>query len=109
MKNYLYTIAGNTVKNYYKKKRDIPWEELTGYENDNKGNEKEIGIRMDIERAVKNLPEEIREVAILFFSGVKAKRNCGIAPYQAFSCKISNRTAKELLIKDLEVEKNEKI
>ena len=28
VKNYLYTIAGNTVKNYYKKKKDIPSEEL---------------------------------------------------------------------------------
>ena len=25
VKNYLYTIAGNTVKNYYKKKKDIPY------------------------------------------------------------------------------------
>ena len=36
VKNYLYTIAGNVVKNYYKKKKDIPLEELPEAESENR-------------------------------------------------------------------------
>lgn len=67
--NYLYTIAGNLCKNFYKKKKDLPMkgEEL----------EKEFVLAPDpfesildqvvIEEAMKKLPEELREVVILFY------------------------------------------
>ena len=41
-----------------------------------KDNLSEIEIRIDVERALDLLPEEIKETAILvFLSGVKTKRN----------------------------------
>lgn len=43
VKNYLYTIAGNTVKNYYKKKKDIPSEELLKSEDCSKNHVEELG------------------------------------------------------------------
>ena len=77
VKNYLYTIAGNTVKNYYKKKKDIPSEELLKSEDSSKNHVEELGVRLTIEQ-----------------SGIEAKRNCRITSYQTFSCKISNRKSK---------------
>ena len=67
VKNYLYTIAGNTVKNYYKKKKDIPSEELLESEESGKNYVEELGVRLTIEQAVRKLPEEIRETAVLYF------------------------------------------
>lgn len=67
VKNYLYTIAGNTVKNYYKKKKDIPSEELLKSEDSSKNHVEELGVRLTIEQAVRKLPEEIRETAVLYF------------------------------------------
>ena len=67
VKNYLYTIAGNTVKNYYKKKKDIPSEELLKSEYSSKNHVEELGVRLTIEQAVRKLPEEIRETAVLYF------------------------------------------
>lgn len=81
VKNYLYTITGNVVKNYYKKKKEIPLEELPEHEKYDNDIET-LGIRLNIEDAIRKLPEDIREVAILFFfSGTKAKRNCIFASY----------------------------
>ena len=72
VKNYLYTIAGNVVKNYYKKKKDIPLEELPEVETENRV--EMVGIRLDIEQEVRKLPEELREVAILsFFQELKQR------------------------------------
>ena len=67
VKNYLYTIAGNTVKNYYKKKKDIPSEELLKSEDCSKNHVEELGVRLTIEQAVRKLPEEIRETAVYIF------------------------------------------
>ncbi|MDE6661850.1 MAG: RNA polymerase sigma factor [Lachnospiraceae bacterium] len=62
--NYLYVIAANVCKDYYKKKSELTMEELP---------EKkdcvieEINERLDVCAAVEKLPKELREVAILFF------------------------------------------
>ena len=63
-KSYLYSISGNLLKNYYKKKKDL----LTNQMPDISENRLiEIEIRLDKEQAVDHLPEEIQETAILFF------------------------------------------
>ena len=70
-KSYLYSIAGNIIKNYYKKKKEILLDQLPDIEKDNLT---EIEIRLDVERALDLLPEEIKETAILFFfQGLKQK------------------------------------
>lgn len=63
-KSYLYSISGNLLKNYYKKKKDL----LTNQMPDISENRLiEIEIRLDIEQAVDYLTEETKETAILFF------------------------------------------
>lgn len=110
VKNYLYTIAGNTVRNYYKKKRDIPLDELPEYVSDNLNNEEKITIRLDVEQAVRKLPEEIREVAILFFfQDLKQREIAELLHIKLSLVKYRIRRAKELLIKNLEVKNDEKI
>ena len=109
IKNYLYTIASNTVKNYYKKKKDIPLEKLPETEQvDREAEEAAAGIRLDMEQAVQKLPEEIREVAILFFFQELKQREIARLLHISLSLvKYRIGKAKELLKKELEVERNE--
>lgn len=107
IKNYLYTIASNTVKNYYKKKKDIPLEELPETEQVDR-EEEAAGIRLDMEKAVQKLPEEIREVAILFFFQELKQREIARLLHISLSLvKYRIGKAKELLKKELEVGRNE--
>lgn len=62
--NYLYVIAANVCKDYYKKKSELTMEELP--EKADSVIEK-INERLDVNAAVEKLPEELKEVAILFF------------------------------------------
>ena len=77
-------IAGNTVKNYYKKKKDIPSEELLKSEDCSKNHVEELGVRLTIEQAVRKLPEEIRETAVLYFFQELKQRE--IAEYLDSQC-----------------------
>ncbi len=45
LKNYLYRIAGNIIKNYYKKKKELPMEEMSDIPGSDMRDEE---IRMDI-------------------------------------------------------------
>ena len=99
VKNYLYTIAGNVVKNYYKKKKDILLDELPEVETENR--EETVDIRLDIEQAVRKLPE----VAILsFFQELKQREIAELLQIKLSLVKYRIGRAKELLIKELEVE-----
>lgn len=70
-KNYLYRIAGNIIKNFYLKKKEVLVEQLPEKFEDGMN---EIEIRLDIEKAVQRLPDELKETAILFFfQGIKQK------------------------------------
>lgn len=68
--NYLYVIAGNVCRDYHRKERGIVWEELSA---EAAGSFRTGGAaeaaeqRCDIERALKQMPLRVREVAILFF------------------------------------------
>ena len=68
-KNYLYTIAGNLCKNFYKKKKEALLEDNifeTTYIQDTK----QLDMVLDhiiIEAAIKKLPKELREVVILYY------------------------------------------
>lgn len=66
-KNYLYTIAGNLCKNYYKKNKEvlISDEELSKYE---WSNDIEQALnKVFIESAVHSLPRELKEVVVLYY------------------------------------------
>lgn len=70
-KSYLYRIAGNCMKNYYKKKKEVLPGELPEMPENSIG---DMELRLDIERAVDSLPEDLKETAILFFfQGLKQR------------------------------------
>ena len=69
-------------------------------------NPKNIEIRMDIERALEQLPEEIKEIVILFFfQELKQKEIADLLNIKLSLVKYRVSKAKELLAKQLEVEK----
>ena len=103
VRNYLYTIAGNMMKNYYKKKKDIPLETLPDGGTQVADGIQDAGVRMDIERAVRRLPEEIREVAILyFFQELKQREIAQILQLKLSLVKYRIGRARELLQQELE-------
>lgn len=69
--NYLYTIAGNLCKDHLKKMRELPLEENelveeSGLEENQTEN---ILNKILIEQALKQLPDELREILILYYFG----------------------------------------
>lgn len=69
-------------------------------------NPKNIEIRIDIERALEQLPEEIKEIVILFFfQGLKQKEIADLLNIKLSLVKYRVSKAKELLAKQLEMEK----
>ena len=61
---------------------------------------------IDIERALEQLPEEIKEIVILFFfQGLKQKEIADLLNIKLSLVKYRVSKAKELLAKQLEVEK----
>lgn len=68
-KNFLYTIAGNLCKNFYKKKKDVPTEgEILEKESVLVSNSLNFVLdKVMIETAIKGLPIELREVIILYY------------------------------------------
>ena len=66
--NYLYTIAGNLCKNHAKKKKDLPVEQdVLNRETKLSDETKNIETKICIERALKELSTELREIIILFY------------------------------------------
>ena len=67
--NYLYVIAGNLCRDFYRKSREIAVEELPegAFFDAEAGACEGPEKRAEIGLAFKSLPEEIREAAVLFF------------------------------------------
>lgn len=68
-KNYLYTIAGNLCRDFYRKRRDMPANEEFL---ENSGSFQDVSLeaaesRADLDRAMIKLPEELREMIILYY------------------------------------------
>ena len=101
VKSYLYRVAGNTVKNYYRKKKELLLEKLPDTVENNAA---DIEVRLDIERVVARLPDEIREITILFFfQGLKQKDISDLLGIKLSLVKYRVSKAKELLSEELEV------
>jgi len=98
--NYLYVIARNACKDFYKKKIDTPVEEVRAETSHEMGN---IDVKIDIRNALDKLPEEIREVAILFyFQDLKQRDIAKILSIGLPLVKYRLKRAKELLAEYLE-------
>ena len=83
--------------------KEIMTDQLPDIEDENPKN---IEIRIDIERALEQLPEEIKEIVILFFfQGLKQKEIADLLNIKLSLVKYRVSKAKELLAKQLEVEK----
>ena len=93
--NYLYVIAGNLCRDHYKQPSEIPMEELPEqpvYQME------VLDLRLDVHRALEQLPPELREVTILyFFQELKQKEIARILGIGLPLVKYRIRRAKELL------------
>lgn len=66
-KNYLYTIAGNKCRDFYRKKMPVPMEELP--EQGTGENLEELAV---VRQMVSELPDELREAVVLrYFQNLK--------------------------------------
>lgn len=100
-KSYLYCIAGNIIKNYYKKKKDLLYDEFLEISENHMEN---IDIRLDVEKAIDQLPEELKEVAILFlFQELKQKEIAELLDIKLSLVKYRVARVKEILSKSLGV------
>ncbi len=103
IKSYLYCIAGNMIKNHYKKKKDMLLDHVP--EVPDHGME-DIEIRLDIEEAVDSLPDELKEVTILyFFQDLKQREIAELLNIKLSLVKYRIGKAKQILSEYLEVEK----
>ena len=93
--NYLYAIAANVCNDYYRAKREIPVEELPEVpDKKTESLDEQIAVRL----ALDELPEELREAAVLFF--IQEQKQKDIARILGISLplvKYRIRRAKELL------------
>lgn len=112
-KNYLYSIAGNIIRNYYKKKKEVLTDKIPeGFESsidiaDNRSDMisgLDIELRLDVEHAVDSMPDEIRETAILFFfQGLKQREIADLLDIKLSLVKYRVGKAKKILSEYLEV------
>lgn len=73
-RNYLYTIAGNLCRDYYKKKKESLLEEQSSevQKRLQQSESEDILNKIAVETALNSLPDELREVIILYyFQGLK--------------------------------------
>lgn len=67
-KNYLYTIAGNLCRDYYKKAKESLLEEVVEMQNSLQQSKLENVLnKITVEAALNSLPEELREVIVLYY------------------------------------------
>lgn len=68
-KNYLYTIAGNLCKDYFKKIKEVPMEdmELSRKIESEDHQIDEVLNKLTVDWALKRIPEELREVVTLYY------------------------------------------
>ena len=93
--NYLYVIAANICRDFYRKPEEVSVEELP----DEPILEMEpLDLRLDVHQALEKLPTELREVTILFFfQEVKQKEIAKILNIGLPLVKYRIKRAKELL------------
>lgn len=67
--NYLYTIAGNLCRDYLKKVKEIPVEEMELVEEKNLGQYQTENIlnKIFVEQALRQLPDELTEILTLYY------------------------------------------
>lgn len=101
--NYLYVIAANACKDYYRKKDEPAMEIMPEYAVSQTGDLEEY---MNVHMALDSLPPEIKETAILYFcQEIKQKEIAKILGIGLPLVKYRIRKARELLFEYLGKEK----
>ena len=93
--NYLYAIAANACKDYHRKKKEFPIEELPEILDENGNSMDEIAV---VSEALNSLSDELKEVAVLFF--IQERRQKDIAAILGISISLVKyriRRAREAL------------
>ncbi len=99
-KNYLYTIAGNLCRDYAARNRDLPLEEAMDLGSDPSAGQDD---RLMLDRALRRLPEEFREVVLLhYYQGLKLTEAAAVLNIGLPLVKYRLKRAKELLRKELD-------
>ncbi|MCI9612594.1 MAG: RNA polymerase sigma factor [Eubacterium sp.] len=99
-KNYLYTIAGNLCKNYYKKKKEDVMDKEGLQAKAGAAADPFAGVldQMEMQAALAGLSEEFREVLILYyFQELKLKEIAGVLGIGLPLVKYRMRQAKQQL------------
>lgn len=101
--NYIYVIAGNKCKDFYKKKKAVPigeMEEFAGQQASQRpGPEEEVSLRALVHR----LPEELEEAVVLrFFQELKYQDIASILGISSSLAKYRVNKALSLLREELE-------
>ncbi len=97
-KNYLYTIAGNLCRDFYRKKKDIPAEHGDLEQNAVYVSLDSVIERIAVEEAVKSLPPEFGEVIILYyFQGLKMREIADVLQVKVSLVKYRLKQAKKML------------
>ena len=93
--NYLYVVAANICRDFYRKPEEIPMDDLP----EEPVNETEsLETRMDVYLALEKLPPDLKEVTILyFFQEVKQREIARILGISLPLVKYRIKRAKELL------------
>lgn len=93
--NYLYVIAANACKDYYRKKDELLMEKLPQTSIDETGR---LDAYLDVRMALNSLPSEIKETAVLFFcQEIKQKEIAKILGIGLPLVKYRIKRARELL------------
>ena len=94
---FLYAIASNNCKDYYRKAKEQYMEEVSEKAEADRDMDT-AEIRMDVENAVLRLPEELKETAILFFfQGLKQREIAKLLDIKVSLVKYRVNRAKKLL------------
>lgn len=94
---FLYTIALNACRDYCRKAREQYMEEVPETAREDPAMST-AELRMDVENAVESLPEEIREIALLFFfQGMKQREIARLLDIKVPLVKYRVARAKKLL------------
>ena len=68
--NYLYVIAGNLCRDFLRRRREVPTEDLP----QQPAPPEDPDTRLDLEAAFRTLPEEIQTAAVLYFLQERKQR-----------------------------------
>lgn len=106
--SYLYAIAANACRDHGRKKREQAVDMPEDFCNDATvwaDNTANVAVRLDVDAALSRLPEELRQVAVLFFClGVKQREIAKILNIGLPLVKYRVKRARELLAAALEKE-----